>query len=504
MKVLLDTNIIIHRETHRIVRDDIGVLFNWIDKLHYDKYLHPNTIKEIEKYKDPDVVNAFTVKMGAYNIIRALPKLAPEVIGISDQVDTTDNDVIDTEILNVQFLGITDLFITEDKKLRYKAKLLGMNDSVLSIEQFLERVSIEHPKLVDYKVLEVQKRLFGEIDLDDSFFDSFRDDYIGFNKWYRKKNDEFAYVCLVDNKVLAFLYIKIEDQNESYMNISPPFWEKNRLKIGTFKVELNGFKLGERFLKIIFDNAIQQNVDEIYVTIFNKSLEQKRLINLIEKFGFSYHGIKTTSSGEEYVYLRTLDKSNYNSRIPKHNYPFIKKDARTFLVSVYPKYHTDLFPDSILRTESPIDFIENEPFRNAISKMFISRSIFRDLHTGDNIIFYRTGGYYKSVISTIGVVENVYTNISSFADFMKICGNRSVFDQEGLREFWDYRSSSKPFVVNFLYTYSFPKRINMEKLINLGIIRDISFAPRGFEMITQSDFNKIIEETQTNASVIID
>ena len=44
----------------------------------------------------------------------------------------------------------------------------------------------------------------------------------------------------------------------------------------------------------------------------------------------------------------------------------------------------------------------------------------------------------------------------------------------------------------------------MEKLINLGIIRDISFAPRGFEMITQSDFNKIIEETQTNASVIID
>jgi len=29
---------------------------------------------------------------------------------------------------------------------------------------------------------------------------------------------------------------------------------------------MNGFKLGERFLKIVFDNALQQKVDEIYVT----------------------------------------------------------------------------------------------------------------------------------------------------------------------------------------------------------------------------------------------
>jgi len=33
---------------------------------------------------------------------------------------------------------------------------------------------------------------------------------------------------------------------------------------------LNGFRLGERFLKIIFDNALKQKVEEIYVTIFEK------------------------------------------------------------------------------------------------------------------------------------------------------------------------------------------------------------------------------------------
>ena len=40
-KILLDTNIIIHREATTVVNQDIGILFNWIDKLKYSKYIHP-------------------------------------------------------------------------------------------------------------------------------------------------------------------------------------------------------------------------------------------------------------------------------------------------------------------------------------------------------------------------------------------------------------------------------------------------------------------------------
>ncbi len=504
MKVLLDTNIIIHRETHKIIRDDIGVLFNWIDKLHYDKYIHPNTIIEIEKYKDQKIVEAFKVKMGSYNVIQALPPLDEKVIEVGSRIDKTENDRIDTEIINVQYLGITDLFITEDRKIRYKAALLGISSNVVSIEEFLERVSADNPKLVEYKVLSVQKKRFGEISLSDPFFDSFRTDYIGFEKWYRKKNDEFVYVCLSANMVLAFLYLKVENENEIYTDISPLFDKKRRLKVGTFKVILNGFKLGERFIKIVFDNAIEQNVDEIYVTIFNRSLEQQRLIFLIEKYGFVLHGTKHSDSGDESVYIRSMRKGNYVPGKPKLNYPFIKRDSRAFLVPIREKYHTDLFPDSILRTESPLDYIENEPYRNAISKVYISRSHYKELIPGDNIIFYRLGGYYKSVITTIGVVESVIKNIPTFEEFKKYCGKRSVFSEAGLKEFWDFYPDLKPFIVNFLYTYSFPKRINMEKLIQLGIIKDVSSAPRGFELISNKKFDIIIKETQTNESIIID
>ena len=55
------------------------------------------------------------------------------------------------------------------------------------------------------------------------------------------------------------------------------------------------------------------------------------------------------------------------------------------LIPIYPKYHTELLP-VLFRTESPDNFEENEPHRNAISKIYISRSIERNIK-GDILIF---------------------------------------------------------------------------------------------------------------------
>ena len=50
MKILLDTNIVIHREAATVVDEDIGVLFRWLDNLHYTKCIHAVTVEEIEKH----------------------------------------------------------------------------------------------------------------------------------------------------------------------------------------------------------------------------------------------------------------------------------------------------------------------------------------------------------------------------------------------------------------------------------------------------------------------
>ena len=492
MKVLLDTNIIIHREAAKIINEDIGILFNWLDKLKYSKFIHPATIEELKRNQDPKTVATMTIKISSYNLIRNLAPTSNTLESVSSQIDITPNDKNDTLILNEVFCDRVDILISEDKKIHTKAQLLGIADKVFKIDQFLEKATTENPSLVDYKILAVKKVDFGQVNLYDTFFDSFREDYNDFDKWFNKKADEIAYVCYSENILTAFLYIKVEDEMENYSDIEPNFKRKKRLKIGTLKVISNGFKIGERFFKIVFDNALQYGVSEIYVTIFNKRPEQLRLITLLEDWGFKYYGIKKTETGNEKVYTKNFDKNQeINIAQPKKSFPFSSSESKIYIVPIYPEYHTELFPDSILRTESPKNFTENEPHRNALSKVYISRSHFKDLQSGDIIVFYRTGTIYTGVATTVGIVESTILNIPDVNTFTRLCRKRSVFNDEELKKFWDYYKNIKPFIVNFLYTYSYKKRPNLKWLNQNGIIPDIHDMPRGFREISREDFINI-------------
>lgn len=492
MKVLLDTNIIIHREAAKVINQDIGLLFNWIDKLKYSKYIHPATVEELNRNKDAKTVATMNIKIGSYNLIKNPAPAGDALNNVSKKVDTASNDVNDTLILNEVFSDRVDILISEDKKIHIKAALLNISNRVFTIEQFLEKVTAENPDLVNYKVLAVKKIDFAKVDLQNMFFDSFREDYTGFDKWFNKKADEICYICYANDAIAAFLYIKVEDENENYSDVEPAFKRKKRLKIGTFKVASNGFRIGERFLKIVFDNALQYKVEEIYVTIFEKRPEQSRLIALLEEWGFVYHGMKSTVNGEEKVLVKDFSRGrDVNLAQPRKTFPFIAAQSRTYIVPIYPEYHTELFPDSILRTESPLDYTENEPHRNALSKVYISRSHVRNLQAGDIIVFYRTGGIYHGVVTTYGIVESVVDNIPSEAAFIQACRKRSVFTDEELKTHWNYQERNRPFIVNFIYAHSFRKRPNLKWLIENKIIAALDDVPRGFREITREDFMKI-------------
>lgn len=499
MKALLDTNIIIHREANKIVSQDIGILYRWLDRGLYTKCIHSATIEEVKKNPCKETVDLFLVKLESYEIIDIPSPLQDEVKNVSRHFDTTENDKVDTILLNEIFVERVDILITEDKKIHRKAKELGIKDKVFTIDSFLEKTFAEHPELINYKVLNVQKLKFGKIDLNDTFFDTLKEDYLGFDKWFIRKYDEEAYITINSNNgmLLSFLYLKVEDENENYSNINPQFSAKRRLKVGTFKVISNGFRLGERFVKIIFDNALKNQVQEIYVTIYNKRPEQRKLIELLEQWGFVLWGKK----GEEFVYVRDFSpKFDINNL--KCCFPYISKEKNVYIVPIYPEYHTELLPDSILNTESPEEFIEDFPHRNCINKVYVSRAMEPYPSIGDILVFYRTGGYYKSVITTIGEVVEVKADFQDENDFILYCRKKSVYPELALREMWRY-STRKPFVVNFLYTYSFPHRINMKELIDLKVLQGVNDAPRGFKLITKEHFEIILKETRSDESFII-
>ena len=66
------------------------------------------------------------------------------------------------------------------------------------------------------------------------------------------------------------------------------------------------------------------------------------------------------------------------------------------------------------------------------------------------------------------------------------------------------RSPNAPFIVDFLYAYSFPKRPNMEALIKHAVIRDVSSAPRGFEPIPRAKFDTVLRLSETDPRLIVD
>lgn len=504
MRALLDTNIIIHRENKRVSNYSIGHLFRWLDKLKYDKIIHPYSIQEIRKYKDPEAQEVLEIKLESYNILQTVIEPSKEFLQLIDIPEKSPNDKIDDTLLFELYTGRVDILITEDLQLINKANKIGLGDQAFTINSFIAKVTAENPTLIEYKALSVKKTRFGEIDINDSFFDSLKAAYNDFNRWFMRKCDEEAYICRnADGKILGFLYIKVEEIDENYSDIQPAFTPKRRLKIGTFKVESTGFRLGERFLKIVFDNAIQYNVDEIYITLFDQP-EIKALYNFIKNWGFIEYGQKQAYGKTETVLVKTMKKYT-DGMTCKQNYPNIRYNVNKYILPILPEYHTSLLPDSILRKENEIDFLGKEPHRYALQKVYISWAFHNGAKPGDLVVFYRIGPEgsikkYTSVITTIGVVDEIITNIYSEEQLLRLCQNRSVFSKDDLHLFWRKHPRDIK-VLKFIFSKSLNKRLTLEYLWKHDIIQAPQ-GPRPFTKITDEQFNMIIHDTETEITFV--
>lgn len=497
MRALLDTNIIIHRESMQATNYSIGQLFYWLDKLHYEKLVHPYSVAELRKVHNPAQQDIYDARLSAYTQMKTVATQTADFQALLVGTPNTENDIIDNQLLFEVYCGRADVLITEDRKMRQKAEKLGIAERVFSINSFIGRVAAENPALVEYKALAIKKELFGNIDVRNLFFDSFRPDYDGFDRWFAGKCDEEAYVCRTDTgSILGFLYLKTEDESEDYSNVTPRFAPGKRLKVGTFKVEASGFRLGERFIKIIFDNAIERNLNEIYVTMFKDRPELTALYDLLIRWGFYDYGTKNTNGKIETVLIKKLGQYDPGKSVIG-NFPNLRQNSAKMILPIAPQFHTSLFPDSKLNTE--FDYIKNVPHRYALQKVYVSWAPEKNLNPGDLIVFYRMGDTwpkkYSSVITTIGVIYDVVSDCKDKDDFLKQCQNRSVFSQTDLEDFWNnHRYNLK--VLKFVYVKSLSRRLTLDWLQQHGMVEQ-NQGPRPFTRLTDEQFNLILRESGT-------
>lgn len=341
---------------------------------------------------------------------------------------------------------------------------------------------------------------FAQINLNDLFFDSLKKDYAGFDEWFCKKSAEYAYVHYdKENNLDGFLYVKLDGTKVN--DVEPVIKAKKIVKIGTFKINPHGTRLGERFIKSALDYAIEEKASVCYVTIFEK---HTALVSLLQKYGFRKYGVKKSSNGEELVLLKDL--ANATGDIIK-DYPLINANGRRkFLLSIYPAYHTVMFPDSILNNESSV-ILKDVPFTNSIHKIYICRmEEIENLRNGDIIVVYRTAepgrsAEYSSVVTSVCIVETVnnQNEFENFNEFYSYACTYSVFDKADLLKWY---KKGNCIAIKMTYNFAFKKRITRHELIeSIGLPRECYW---GFMRINDEQFCEILEVGGVNESIIID
>ncbi|MBO4599041.1 MAG: N-acetyltransferase [Bacteroidaceae bacterium] len=340
---------------------------------------------------------------------------------------------------------------------------------------------------------------FADIDLNDPFFNSLKEDYPEFEAWFEKKSKDCseAYVQYTNDNLHAFLYLKNES-GEELTDITPARPACNRLKVGTFKIDAHNTKLGERFIKKILDTALDMKADEIYVTIFPK---HDGLIRILKRYGFNEEGKK----GEEFVLIKNMKV--ITGDILK-DYPLLKTAGkRKFLLSIYPEYHTKMFPDSILRNEEnqKYELVKDISYTNSIHKIYLCfMSDTAQLQRGDIIAIYRTKddkgpARYRSVITSICQIEEVKTNkdFNTVEEFLTYTNFYSIFDSEELKKWYQQRNC---YILKMTYNIALTKRVT-----NGYLVDELKMSPKywGFFQLKDEQFDTILKKGEVDESVII-
>jgi L-amino acid N-acyltransferase YncA len=341
---------------------------------------------------------------------------------------------------------------------------------------------------------------FGDINLEDRFFDSLKADYREFPEWFASKREKEAWVLREEGRVMAFLYLK--EEQGPLNEVEPRRPSARRLKAGTMKVDAHNTRLGERFLRLMFEQALELKVDEIYVTVFPK---HDGLIKLLCQWGFEKQGVKTSANGEEEVYVRSMRPAR---RGIFRDYPFVTTAGkRKHLLSILPAYHTRLFPDSKLRTESA-EIIRNVAHTNSIFKVYIAwNDSVRQWQRGDIVVIYRmkdqTAAWYSSVATSVCVVDKVKagSEFTSEQEFVNRCAAYSVFTEAELKGFWQ-KQRKQLTAIRMTYNFALEKRPNRKSLIeHAGLDGDERWTAIS---LTDQQFRAILRLGHADERLIVD
>lgn len=485
-KILLDTNMFIYILDHHVLDPKVEKLTRMLlDSDEYKIVIHPKTILEAQKIKDDELKEIFISKLRIYKQIDDPPIPTKEFIQLVKA--TSDNDIIDCDLLYSVKQNCVSYFITNDIRLKKKSLKIGLSDRVLTIDEALEIFKPKKEEIIEMPVF-IKEDYLRNMELTDPFFDSLRNDYEDFDGWFQRKQEDEKKAFIIRNKdrqVTSFLMLKEEESDDDDDTLLKKLPKVKRLKVSTFKVTDKGKRIGETFIKIMMRLAIQKEVGIIYVTIFPK---QEQLISVLSEYGFKFYTQKTTRNADgqslkENVYIKDMNEANY---IPNIKYT----DQRIFLVPIRPEFNKLLFPESEINPQLTIDDLGGDiTSANAIKKAYICNSNTKQIRAGDLLFFYSTRENMR--LTAIGVVDIVCNNFENFDEIKKLVNKRTAYTDEQLREV----AKQDSLVILFKHYLTFEEEITYKDLLDMGVISS------GIQQIQKIDLEKMKRIIEKDISI---
>ncbi|MBL1150780.1 MAG: GNAT family N-acetyltransferase [Armatimonadetes bacterium] len=339
---------------------------------------------------------------------------------------TRTNDWVDQQLINALQRNAVTALVTEDRKLTRDAiaaagadRVLTLADAVSLLRSLLSQ-EVEPPPAVE------AVRAF-DLEGNDSFWDSFREQYPGFDNWFRKCQEEHRQAWVIRAPAtgdLAGVAIVNEERSEAK--------GRKTLKICSLKVDPmhSGRRYGELLLKSVFQYAYENRYDSFLITAFP---EHEQLLALLGAFGFEREPEPKPSG--ELVLVKQWDLQPPPDATADPLAYFVSRGpfaldlhSPMYLVPIRPEFHLLLFPEL---QPQPALLPHHEAFGNSLRKAYLSSSAIAEMPPGSVLLFYRTVD--EHAIRSWGVVEQTLRS----TDLDEICSfvlPRTVYTREQIEE----------------------------------------------------------------------
>jgi L-amino acid N-acyltransferase YncA len=428
MRFLIDTNILIPLEPTAASETEVSTkrattFVRLVASGNHTLLLHPEAFTDLARDKDGNRRQTRMVLASKYPLLEQPPSL-DAISGLLGRPDEASHDWVDHHLLAAVHADAIDYVVTEDGRMRRKAARLDVSDRVLSLDDAigllgtLAEVRPDPPPLVDSRQLH-------SVDLQDPIFSSLRDDYAGFDQWFRtaaRAGRQGWVVSGTDGNYAGICFLKPDDDEYRLGG--------KVLKLSTFKVatENQGNRYGELLLKTLFDYVRLNSYLSVWVTVFEKHAS---LIALLEQFGFER--LNERSPLDEAVYAKSfrtqgVDTSTLDSLSLHVRYgpPCARITAgTTFVIPIQPHFHQMLFPD-FPDPVQPLFQSAPGPFGNALRKAYLCNSSISQIAPGSTLLFYRSRDLRS--VTTVGVVDRVMRSANA-SQIIRFVGQRTVYSE---------------------------------------------------------------------------